>query len=61
MDAEMRPVAAESQFLAARGRAKHFIICDSCFWCASFIATKFICTCPSCRSRRLSRMQVYAP
>ncbi|MEM3160150.1 MAG: hypothetical protein QXJ74_05145 [Nitrososphaera sp.] len=54
-------MAAESQIVSARERAKHFIICDSCFWCASFIQARFLGSCPSCRSRRLSRMQVYAP
>ena len=40
-------MAAEPQLTAARGRAKHFIICDSCFWCASIITTKFVRSCPA--------------
>jgi hypothetical protein len=38
----------------------HFLLCQECFWCASFIGTheRMITHCPSCNSVRLESMPI---
>jgi predicted Zn-ribbon and HTH transcriptional regulator len=37
---------------------RDFLLCESCFWCASFIDDTGASRCPVCKSSRLARMQV---
>jgi len=35
----------------------HFLLCGSCFWCASFLELRFtIDICPSCKSGKVESM-----
>jgi hypothetical protein len=38
----------------------HFLLCDSCFWCASClnVAKKTVTKCPSCSDARLESMSI---
>ena len=35
-----------------------FVICDSCFWCATFIVSYNLKSCPSCNGSNLNKMDV---
>ncbi len=51
-------MAAASNVLAARGKDGgkwQFVICRSCYWCASCISARFVPHCPVCKSRAIDR------
>jgi predicted Zn-ribbon and HTH transcriptional regulator len=37
---------------------RDFLICESCFWCASYIDHPAASRCPVCKSARLARLPV---
>lgn len=51
-------MAAATHVLAARGRDGkwQFLICRSCYWCASCVSARFVPHCPVCHSRAIERM-----
>jgi hypothetical protein len=38
----------------------HFLLCESCFWCASYLSSKSvsIAKCPSCHSNKMKWMPI---
>lgn len=57
---DIEAMAAASSVMAARGRVSkwQFLICRSCYWCASCISARFVPHCPVCHSRAIERMPV---
>lgn len=54
-------MAAAANVLAARvkeGGKWQFLICRSCYWCASCVSTHFVPRCPVCHSRAIERLSV---
>ena len=41
-------------------RQIHFLLCESCFWCASYLSSKSvsIAKCPSCHSNKMKWMPI---
>ena len=37
---------------------RDFLLCESCFWCASYIDHPTASRCPVCKSARLARLSV---
>jgi predicted Zn-ribbon and HTH transcriptional regulator len=37
---------------------RDFLLCESCFWCASYIDHAGASRCPVCKSSRLARLPV---
>ncbi len=37
-----------------------FLICDDCFWCASYLDPRSVTACPSCKSSMIEDMPVSA-
>ena len=44
--------------LGKNKRVLRFVICDSCFWCATFIVSYTLIRCPSCDGSNLNKMHV---
>lgn len=39
-------------------REAQFLICDSCFWCASILGNSMMVTCPLCQSTTLESVPI---
>ncbi len=41
-------------------RQIHFLLCESCFWCASYLSSKSVSVakCPNCHNRRVNWMPI---
>ncbi|WP_415282558.1 hypothetical protein [Candidatus Nitrososphaera sp. FF02] len=53
-------MSAATGVMAAQSRETkwRFLICRSCYWCASCTPERFVPHCPVCHSRAIERMAV---